>query len=75
MDDLFTKQKCDRCENDLKLRTMSWFNDDVLCNSCSNEERRLKLRLFELGFDTAKFEGINLSIESIKRMIKDSEVN
>lgn len=73
MDDFFSKTSCDRCEKEeLKTKIMSWFNEDTICSSCHNEERILRLKLSELGFNDSKFEGINLSIESIRKLIKDS---
>jgi len=39
MSDFFTKKNCDRCYGDLKTRTMSWLNEDVICMDCSKEER------------------------------------
>lgn len=72
MNDFFIKKTCDRCENDLKSRSMSWFNSDVLCADCLQEERILRLKLSELGFNDSKLEGINLSIETIKKLVKDS---
>jgi hypothetical protein len=38
MDDFFTKKFCDRCGKDLKIRTMSMFNEDVICMECKEEE-------------------------------------
>lgn len=31
----FEKENCDRCGGDLKVRTLSWFNTDVICGNCS----------------------------------------
>lgn len=33
--DFFEQENCDRCRGSLKVRTMSWFNQDVICGTCS----------------------------------------
>ena len=52
-DEFFSKTKCDRCPNDLKTRTMSWFNDDTICLACSAEESKIKKALREKGIEDA----------------------
>ena len=39
MDSFFTAKKCDRCGGELRVRQMSRFNTDVLCQRCIEEER------------------------------------
>lgn len=38
MDDFFKKKICDRCGAELKVRTMSMFNEDVICMECKEKE-------------------------------------
>ena len=38
MDDFFKKKTCDRCGAELKVRTMSMFNEDVICLECKEKE-------------------------------------
>ena len=40
MDRFFTVKKCDRCGGELRVRQMSRFNTDVLCQKCIEEEKR-----------------------------------
>ncbi len=40
MDSFFTVKKCDRCCGELRVRQMSRFNTDVLCQKCIEEERQ-----------------------------------
>ncbi len=40
MDRFFTVKKCDRCGGELRVRQMSRFNTDVLCQKCIEEERQ-----------------------------------
>lgn len=35
----FKKENCDRCRSNLKVRTLSWFNTDVICGDCSAWEK------------------------------------
>ena len=39
MDRFFAVKKCDRCGGELRVRQMSRFNTDVLCQRCIEEER------------------------------------
>ena len=39
-DKFFTQKTCDRCGRELTIRTMSRFNEDVLCPDCEREERQ-----------------------------------
>jgi hypothetical protein len=32
--------KCDRCQNEINIHSMSWFNKDTICNKCSDEEEK-----------------------------------
>lgn len=73
MDDFFNKTECDRCQGELKSRTMSWFNDETICEICAKEEKTLRFKLSEIGFNDSKLEGINLSIQSIRKLLKDSQ--
>lgn len=43
MDDFFTKKYCDRCGKILKVRTMSRFNEDCICEECSKKEKEHSL--------------------------------
>lgn len=38
MDSFFTKKFCDRCGKILEIRTMSMFNEDVICMECKDKE-------------------------------------
>lgn len=68
MDEFFSQKKCSRCIEELKIRKMSWFNDDVLCQKCCNEESDLRRELQRSrGHD---FEGCNLHISQIRMMAK-----
>jgi hypothetical protein len=31
---------CERCKKETKIHTMSWFNKDLICDECSEEEKR-----------------------------------
>jgi hypothetical protein len=54
MSDMFLNQKtCSRCPNNLKVRIMSWFNDDTICMDCSDKESEIKRKLREKGIDSA----------------------
>lgn len=63
-DDFFTKENCDRCSGDLTVRTLSWFNQDVICGTCSvweeaiiNEQQKSKNELESIGYiPDVKFE-------------------
>jgi hypothetical protein len=50
-DTFFTSSKCDRCPNDLSVRTMSWFNEDTICMECANKEHELRQQLPNNGRD------------------------
>lgn len=34
----FDQTHCDRCHGDLRVRKMSWFNQETICLNCSNWE-------------------------------------
>lgn len=41
MDDFFTKEYCDKCHNPIgKIRKMSMYNTDCLCEACIKAEQR-----------------------------------
>lgn len=40
LDPFFTKKRCDRCGAELTFRTMSMFNEDVICMVCKEKERQ-----------------------------------
>lgn len=40
LDPFFTKKRCDRCGAELTVRTMSMFNEDVICMVCKEKERQ-----------------------------------
>ena len=56
-DTFFSKTKCDRCSNDLKVRTMSWFNKDTICMECKDKEDDLKDDLRQTGVNPSQLEG------------------
>lgn len=35
MEDYFEIEMCERCGADLKIRTVSWFKEEVICGDCS----------------------------------------
>ena len=41
----FSKDKCDRCNDELKGRIMSWFTEETICLDCSKEEDIIKEKL------------------------------
>lgn len=40
LDPFFTKKHCDRCGAELTVRTMSMFNEDIICMVCKEKERQ-----------------------------------
>jgi len=56
-DTFLTQTICSRCPNELKVRKLSWFNDDVLCPDCIEKEQELKRELRKNKIDTNKLEG------------------
>ena len=56
-DTFFTQTTCDRCPNDLKVRMMSWFNDDTICTDCHWKEEEIKDSLKALSLDPKDYEG------------------
>ena len=52
--EFFTAKKCDRCANDLTIRTLSWFTDETICMECSIVESHIKSVLREAGYPEAK---------------------
>lgn len=58
---------CDRCSNQTDVITMSWFNTEMICKSCSDKELRHPLikkakevERAELLKGNRNFEGIGL---------------
>ena len=44
--------KCNRCEKKLTIsETMSWFTLEILCNECSDLERRIRFNLPNNGYE------------------------
>ena len=39
-DEFFTRKVCDRCGKPLTVRTMGFFNTDVICPDCAEAERK-----------------------------------
>jgi DNA-directed RNA polymerase subunit M/transcription elongation factor TFIIS len=65
MDSFFTKKFCDRCGKILEIRTMSMFNQDVICMECKDKEsahpkyeEARKRDLQEIKNGNRNFEGI-----------------
>ena len=56
MDTFFSQKICDRCPKPLDVRTMSWFNSDVICMDCSDKETVIKKQLRDKGI-TGAMEG------------------
>jgi len=56
-DTFFSQTTCDRCPNPLTVRTMSWFNKDTICMTCSDEETKLKKALRDSGVNVQALEG------------------
>lgn len=55
-DTFFSQEHCDRCGDNLRVRIMSWFNDETICMECSNKELVIKRKLMESG-DKNNYEG------------------
>lgn len=45
-------KECERCKGSLKIRTMSWFTNEVICGACSEKEYELRKSLREQGDKT-----------------------
>jgi len=56
-DTFFNQEHCDRCENKLVARTMSWFTNETICMDCSIKEKKLRKRMREAGLNDLFFEG------------------
>ena len=52
-DEFFNKKQCDRCEGDLRIRRLGFFNEDVICARCIEDENEVKRNLE----DYSRFEG------------------
>lgn len=52
-DTFFAQPKCDRCSNDLPVRTMSWFTEETICMECSKKETEIKTALRAKGIQDA----------------------
>jgi len=50
------KKECDRCDQKLEVRMMSWFTDEALCEECYQEEYQYREELIDHGLDVANFE-------------------
>ena len=48
-DQFFHQDLCDRCGGKLVARTMSWFNEDTICMTCSQKEDEIRKTLPENG--------------------------
>lgn len=40
-DTFFQQSYCDRCRGDLRVRKMSWFNQETICLNCSKWEDKI----------------------------------
>jgi predicted nucleic acid-binding Zn ribbon protein len=69
-DEFFDKKNCDRCGNILKFRTMSWFNEETICMTCSEKEQEIKKQLPESG---KNYEGCGYIPEIKKEEVSDEE--
>jgi hypothetical protein len=49
MDTFFRQTNCDRCNSELSVRKMSWFNEDTLCMDCIDKEKLIRSQLPENG--------------------------
>jgi hypothetical protein len=67
VDDFFTQTRCDRCGGPLTMRTMSWFNNDTICQVCAIEEGSIRKKLPENG---KNYEGCGY-VPKIEEMEKD----
>lgn len=52
-DNFFNIKNCQRCGNDLKVRTMSWFTEETICMTCSDKEATIKSELRAKGINDA----------------------
>lgn len=69
MDNFFSIKNCERCGCELKIRTMSWFNNQTICSEvCSKEEKELKTKLINSG--RPDMEGTNINIAQIRAMVR-----
>lgn len=41
--EFFEQEHCDRCYGDLTARTLSWFNQETICGTCSRWEEAIIL--------------------------------
>lgn len=49
----YSQEKCDRCPNTLRIRTLSWFTNDTICMTCSDAEKLIKRVLRKNGIADA----------------------
>lgn len=70
----FTQSKCDRCGEDLKVRTTSWFTEETIGSDCMAKEKELKSSLRDLGFKEA-FEGCGYVPNPIEEAQKQTAIN
>jgi len=52
-DPFYTQTNCDRCQNPLFVRTLSWFNQQTICMDCSDKENEIKKALRAKGINDA----------------------
>lgn len=57
VDEFFDKDRCERCGNELKIRTMSFFKDEIICGDCDSEEQTLMKRMRDQGLSPSDYEG------------------
>jgi hypothetical protein len=53
-DTFFTKTNCDRCNQPLEVRTMSWFTTETICMECSKKEDEIKTKLKQKNLPDAE---------------------
>ena len=56
IDLFFNKNNCDRCHEELTVRTMSWFTNQTICMDCATKETELRDALRQSG-DNTNYEG------------------
>lgn len=68
MEDFFYILHCDRCSSYLnKGRNRSFFNKEIICNGCHIEEKKIRDKLCELGYEMT-FEKKGYSFDVIKKI-------
>jgi hypothetical protein len=74
-DRFFDIRFCERCQADLHVRTMSWFNSDTICMDCAAKENAAKIKLRELGKDPAMYEGYGSIPTEVEELLKVNQTN